>query len=233
MSQIHNNSKSDRRLHSISSKKSKTKSRKNSKIITKKLNRNKNIAKTHKNLRSHKMVSKKYHKLSKQTKSNEKNYTKLSAKENVVQEYIKTHSLLKLSDFTDLQQGQQIVITFIHNEDKLHTFIFKFDHIEPVKGKQKHWYTHNIYGFSSYTKRLPLGVKKSTGEIRFAESSDISPAYLDKPIVIKKFKHKKLRPSPSESATLFKVGTKKIGNDNNIWIIVETNTGTKRWKLIK
>lgn len=43
----------------------------------------------------------------------------------------------------------------------------------------------------------------------------------------------KLRPSPSESATLFKVGTKKKGNDGNIWIITETKTGVKRWSKNK
>lgn len=37
------------------------------------------------------------------------------------------------------------------------------------------------------------------------------------------------RRSPSESATLFKVGTKKKGLDNNIWIIKETVNKTKRW----
>lgn len=38
------------------------------------------------------------------------------------------------------------------------------------------------------------------------------------------------RPSPSESATLFKVGTIKKGNDGNLWIVYQTNNGVKRWK---
>jgi len=37
------------------------------------------------------------------------------------------------------------------------------------------------------------------------------------------------RPSPSESATLFKVGTIKKGNDGNMWIIKETVNGIKKW----
>jgi hypothetical protein len=41
------------------------------------------------------------------------------------------------------------------------------------------------------------------------------------------------RPSPSESATLFKVGIKKTGNDGNKWIITENTNGVKRWKLYK
>ena len=44
---------------------------------------------------------------------------------------------------------------------------------------------------------------------------------------------KKNRPSPSESATLFKIGTKKKGNDGNIYIIVTNKNGVKRWKLHK
>lgn len=41
---------------------------------------------------------------------------------------------------------------------------------------------------------------------------------------------KSKRPSPSESATLFKVGTVKKGNDGNMWIIIQTKSGVKRWK---
>ncbi|AKI80342.1 hypothetical protein QJ850_gp357 [Acanthamoeba polyphaga mimivirus] len=37
------------------------------------------------------------------------------------------------------------------------------------------------------------------------------------------------RKSPSESATLFKVGTIATGNDKNKWIVKETSNGVKRW----
>ena len=40
------------------------------------------------------------------------------------------------------------------------------------------------------------------------------------------------RKSPSQSATLYKVGTKKKGIDGNIWIIVENVNGVKRWKKL-
>jgi len=43
---------------------------------------------------------------------------------------------------------------------------------------------------------------------------------------------KKDRPSPSESATLFDIGTKKIGNDGNEWIIKENKNGVKKWSKI-
>src|ERR1044071_1377084 len=41
------------------------------------------------------------------------------------------------------------------------------------------------------------------------------------------------RPSPSKSATLFKVGTKKKGNDGNVWIIKENSKGVKKWYLYR
>jgi hypothetical protein len=42
----------------------------------------------------------------------------------------------------------------------------------------------------------------------------------------------KIRKGPSKSATKFKVGTKKKGNDGNMWKIVENKKGTKRWQKI-
>lgn len=47
-----------------------------------------------------------------------------------------------------------------------------------------------------------------------------------------KRKLKKERPSPSESATKFKVGHKKRGNDGNMWEIIQTKNKTKRWKRL-
>lgn len=39
----------------------------------------------------------------------------------------------------------------------------------------------------------------------------------------------KSRKGPSVSATKFRLGTKKKGNDGNIWKIVQNKRGTKRW----
>ena len=43
---------------------------------------------------------------------------------------------------------------------------------------------------------------------------------------------KKLRPSPSDSATKYKVGKKKEGNDKNMYIIAKNKNGVKRWKKL-
>jgi hypothetical protein len=42
----------------------------------------------------------------------------------------------------------------------------------------------------------------------------------------------KLRPSPSISATLFDLNTKKKGNDGNMWIIKMNKNGVKKWSKI-
>ena len=42
-------------------------------------------------------------------------------------------------------------------------------------------------------------------------------------------KTEKIRKGPSESATIFPIGTIKKGNDGNKWKIIETGTGVHRW----
>lgn len=37
------------------------------------------------------------------------------------------------------------------------------------------------------------------------------------------------RPSPTESATIFTVGTQKMGNDGNLWEVRASSTGVQRW----
>lgn len=43
---------------------------------------------------------------------------------------------------------------------------------------------------------------------------------------------KSIRPSPSDSATLYPVGKTKKGNDGNMWVITITQSGIKRWSRI-
>ena len=50
---------------------------------------------------------------------------------------------------------------------------------------------------------------------------------------IKSLTNKVLRPSPSASATLFKVGTRKKGNDKGLWVVKITKSGVKRWNKLK
>lgn len=45
-------------------------------------------------------------------------------------------------------------------------------------------------------------------------------------------KSSSLRPSPTESATLFSTGRIKVGNDGNLWKVMETKNGVKRWTKV-
>ena len=48
----------------------------------------------------------------------------------------------------------------------------------------------------------------------------------------KKSKHKGDRPSPSASATLYKPGTKKKGNDGRMWKVALTKSQVHRWNPV-
>lgn len=41
---------------------------------------------------------------------------------------------------------------------------------------------------------------------------------------------KRTRKGPTVSATKYSIGTKKRGNDGNIWVIASTSSGTRRWR---
>ena len=47
-----------------------------------------------------------------------------------------------------------------------------------------------------------------------------------------KQKASSLRPSPSESATMYPVGTKRFGNDGNEWRVTMTKSGVQRWTKV-
>jgi len=57
--------------------------------------------------------------------------------------------------------------------------------------------------------------------------------YISLKSYIKQDGGRKDRPSPSESATKFKVGTKKKGGDGNMWIVVMNKNKVKRWAKLK
>lgn len=41
------------------------------------------------------------------------------------------------------------------------------------------------------------------------------------------------RPSPAESATKFRIGSKRKGGDGNLWIVKKTKSGVRRWQRLK
>ena len=146
--------------------------------------------------------------------------------------YAKTHKLLKLSDFRNLQKGDKLhLAVYSFGDSKWTKFVYTFSHIEEPKTAFKRHIKKWIHGTSKYTKDAPLWVSNRDNKIKFAISSDESPMFLDKAIKKKKIGNL-TRPSPSESATQFNIGTKRKGNDGNMWIVIKTTSGVKRWKKL-
>ena len=145
--------------------------------------------------------------------------------------YAKNHKLLKLSDFKNLQKGDMLhLAVFSYGYNKWTKFVYTFSHTEEPLAEEKQHIKKWIYGISKYTRNMPLWVPVQNNHIKFAISSVESPIFLDKAIKASRKGSKKTRPSPPESATSFNVGTKKKGGDGNIWIVVKTISGVKRWK---
>ena len=78
------------------------------------------------------------------------------------------------------------------------------------------------YHPDDFKKEKKKSLKQLHGEIQ---------PYLQKDIqeIIPKKKQKKTRPSPSQSATLFKVGQVKKGNDGNLYQVKQNKNKVKRW----
>ena len=94
-------------------------------------------------------------------------------------------------------------------------------------------------------------IKKYQGQFFYQTSAYVEhPEMLESPLKNKKNKKRILkikfpinakkstksktdRPRPTESATLFSVGTEKKGNDGNTWIIAVNKNNIKRWKKLK
>ncbi len=71
------------------------------------------------------------------------------------------------------------------------------------------------------------------GDIIIIQDGEFDKNIYEFGIATKKIVFPKLRPSPTESATLFKVGTIKKGNDENKWIVKKVGK-SKRWvKIMK
>jgi hypothetical protein len=104
--------------------------------------------------------------------------------------------------------------TFINNEYS--TSIFQYE-----KGNMNDKINKNNF---EYLKKMLTNGKDSKNDKKDTKK---------KKKKTKNNKKRKDRPSPSESATTFKVGTKKKGNDGNMWIIIENKNGVKRWSKIK
>ena len=98
-----------------------------------------------------------------------------------------------------------------------------------IKKYQEQWFYQNL-AFSEKPELLESPLKNKKNKNRILKIKSFIKKSKDK----SKTKKENLnRPSPKESATLFKENTKKKGNDGNIWIVNKNKNGIKRWKKLK
>jgi len=71
------------------------------------------------------------------------------------------------------------------------------------------------------------------GDIIIIKDGEFDKNIYEFGIATKKIVFPKLRPSPTESATLFKVGTIKKGNDENKWIVKKVGKSQRWVKIMK
>jgi hypothetical protein len=89
---------------------------------------------------------------------------------------------------------------------------------------------NKIYRSKSKTKSKTKSKSMVKKKLRAKSMSRSKAKTKSKTKAKTKSKHRK---GPEASATLYKVGTKKQGNDGNRWIVSEASNGVKRWKLYK
>ena len=99
--------------------------------------------------------------------------------------------------------------------------------IKKYKGAYNSFCSYLCYENDRYLLEDPLKNKQNAKRIL-----DLKLPFTNVSTFVKKKTLKKIRPSPSESATLFQVNDQKKGNDGNIYIISIDKNGTKRWKKL-
>jgi hypothetical protein len=103
--------------------------------------------------------------------------------------------------------------------------------------------TYTEYGLSGEpTLEKDLQVMEGMGLVKSQTTTFGREYYIDtkgselltqlKFVEAQKQKASSLRPSPTESATMYPVGTKRFGNDGNEWRVTITKSGVQRWTKV-
>lgn len=115
------------------------------------------------------------------------------------------------------------------NDDVIDIYKYQYPGGNYISQYQDQEFNTNLAYFENpYLLESPLINKKNRERILKLKILKIKTKSKNSP----KEALKKERPSPSESATLFNIGTKKIGNDKNEWIIKENKNGVKKWSRV-
>ena len=128
---------------------------------------------------------------------------------------LKKH-LLKMSDIKQIKNGKTIEVLEPQSYKKI------------TKLTKEHWML--VPGEDAFQNDSGYAVSGTGMDPWIKVSSELAKSFegVQKTKESKKTKSKD-RPSPSESATGFRLGTVKTGNDGNQWIITETEKSVKRW----
>ena len=120
------------------------------------------------------------------------------------------------------KKGRNVVNRDFNENIELNKFNIDYGVINKYIGEYQSIINYVVYVYDKYLLEDPLKNKKNATRI------------LQLKIPINKIQNNEVkRKGPIESATIFDVGTTKIGNDKNMWIIVKNKNGVKKWQRIK
>ena len=134
---------------------------------------------------------------------------------------------MNYKSFLDVDNPEKLKIKNKKNRDfneniELNKFNIDYGVINKYMNEYKIILNYVVHIYDKYLLEDPLKNKKNATRI------------LKLKISIQKIQNNEVkRKGPTDSATIFDIGTTKIGNDKNMWMIVKNKNGVKKWQRIK
>jgi hypothetical protein len=120
------------------------------------------------------------------------------------------------------KKGYNVANRDFNENIELNKFNIDYGVVNKYIGEYQSLIDYVAYIYDKYLLEDPLKNKKNATRI------------LELNFPLKKIQNNEVkRKGPNDSATIFDVGTTKIGNDKNMWIIVKNKNGVKKWQRIK
>ena len=137
---------------------------------------------------------------------------------------------MSYNHFLDVDNPEKLKIKKKGSKDfneniELNKFNIDYGVVNKYIGEYKNMINYVAYIYDKYLLENPL--KNKINATRILELK--FPLKKIQTNEVKEIKRK----GPSDSATIFDVGTTKIGNDNHMWTIVKNKNGVKKWQRIK
>lgn len=137
---------------------------------------------------------------------------------------------MSYNSFLDVDNPEKLKIKKKGSKDfneniELNKFNIDYGIVNKYIGEYKNMINYVAYIYDKYLLENPL--KNKINATRILELK--FPLKKIQTTEVKEVKRK----GPSDSATIFDIGTTKIGNDNHMWTIVKNKNGVKKWQRIK